>query len=381
MTEGTKAVATKIPSLDGLRGFAALLVFASHSSIAGRHLLPFFDAKATGKIGVFLFFLLSSFLLSLPFLAKGRDAFRAGAIRTYFIRRFLRIYPLYVVYLAAALVTTACLWKILGWPKPDGIPLTLDVGQFFEQLFLMRGDGLTWSIIVEFKFYFLLPCLAFLFGVALRARPMLSMFLLAMAIAGCTLVFNPAGMKLNDIRLVYYLPVFLLGFLLAMVSEQYRAASQAAPKPWAGRGLDVLAVACAIAFLAINPPVSSRLFGWQLPDSFFHHQILLQALLCTPVLFAAVHGSGWIRTVFEWRPLRYLGMVSFSMYLWHPVFIQGAGRLLKSVDPTVLAWVSLAATVAASSVSFRLFERPFSGIGLVRKDSPAPRLAPDSIKP
>ena len=57
-----------VHALDGLRGLAVLMVFLSHTSLSGHRALPFVNFAGTGKMGVFLFFILSSFLLTYPFL-------------------------------------------------------------------------------------------------------------------------------------------------------------------------------------------------------------------------------------------------------------------------------------------------------------------------
>lgn len=80
----------QIDALDGLRGFAALLVVMSHTSNEGMHLIPFLDFRGTGKSGVFLFFLLSSFLLSIPLLAKGSKSFSIPVMTNYWTWRWPR---------------------------------------------------------------------------------------------------------------------------------------------------------------------------------------------------------------------------------------------------------------------------------------------------
>jgi len=149
----------QIDSLDGLRGFAALIVVFSHTSNAGMFFLPMMDLRGTGKSGVFLFFLLSSFLLTLPLLSKGKSIFSFSVMSHYWQRRFFRIYPLYTLYLLLGLLTTAILSTYIG--KNVGIPFALDWNQFLRHILLQEGKGVTWSIAVEFKFYFLLPFLAF----------------------------------------------------------------------------------------------------------------------------------------------------------------------------------------------------------------------------
>lgn len=154
----------QMDSLDGLRGFAALVVVFSHTSNSGMFFLPFFDLRGIGKSGVFLFFLLSAFLLILPLLKKGREVLSFPVMSHYWQRRFFRIYPLYTAYLLLAVVSTLVIGILFG-KDGVGIPFALDWYGFFNHLTLQESKGVTWSIAVEFKFYFILPI--FVLGIVL----------------------------------------------------------------------------------------------------------------------------------------------------------------------------------------------------------------------
>src|SRR5262245_776779 len=89
--------------LDGVRGLAALIVVFGHCSNSGIHIVPLVDLRATAKAGVWLFFMLSAYLLGERLIAE----FSAGTssplrvVTAYAIRRVFRIMPLYLVVLAA----------------------------------------------------------------------------------------------------------------------------------------------------------------------------------------------------------------------------------------------------------------------------------------
>ncbi|MBK9055180.1 MAG: acyltransferase [Chloroflexi bacterium] len=75
-------------SLDGLRGLAVLLVILGHTSNREAYFFPGANFAGMGKSGVFLFFILSSFLLTYPFLEKGEEARSKNFLLNYAIRRF-----------------------------------------------------------------------------------------------------------------------------------------------------------------------------------------------------------------------------------------------------------------------------------------------------
>src|SRR3954447_733875 len=92
--------AQRFPALDGLRGLAVLLVLLDHASDAELRLFPGANMNRAGKYGVYLFFVLSAFLLThLLLLTPAEKLARFRTWFTYFVRRFLRIFPLYALVL------------------------------------------------------------------------------------------------------------------------------------------------------------------------------------------------------------------------------------------------------------------------------------------
>lgn len=143
----------KINSLNGIRGFAVLLVLLSHASNKGINIHPSLSFSGAGKYGVFLFFVLSAFLLTRQFIiAKSKKEPLPNFITHYFIRRFLRIFPLFTCVLLAYFI----LYKTgYGIYDIDGIKL-------IKTFLLLDGPGIFWTIPVEFQYYFILPIVALL---------------------------------------------------------------------------------------------------------------------------------------------------------------------------------------------------------------------------
>jgi len=173
----------QIDALDGLRGLAVLMVFVSHASKNNMNLLPGLDLSGIGKSGVYLFFLLSSFLLTLPFLAKGKAAFTLRPMANYFVRRFFRIYPLFAFYLLTCILGT---WSVVRFQVATplgGIPFALNWSEMLDHLLLQKGYSVTWSIPVEFRYYFVLPLVAAVFVFIVKARLWLSFVVSALLIS------------------------------------------------------------------------------------------------------------------------------------------------------------------------------------------------------
>jgi peptidoglycan/LPS O-acetylase OafA/YrhL len=385
----------QIDALDGVRGLAVLLVFLSHCSNKGVSLVPYTDFGGMGKTGVWLFFLLSSFLLTYPFIAKGKDSFTRQSLANYAWRRVLRVYPLYILYCLLALVTTPFISHLI---PPDtvttsgqepGIPFLLTPWEFVQHLLLLQGKGLTWSILVEFKFYFVLPVLAVCFVLLFKRNLWLSAALTAAGVA-LAAYFWPDS-NTNDPRLGPYLPIFLIGSFLALLHWHSHDQKWLQTRE-AQIGLEV-AGWCSLAVLtALIPSVASFFSGQEIPNNAFHKQFLLFCSLWAIVLVATIHGYGGLRALFANNVLRFFGFISFSFYLLHVIVLNAMNTIYhKLVDssglsPTVeqfvtnplLGWSILAVTTLVSYVSYRLIEKPLASLRL-QGSKPKPKSKPEPM--
>ena len=360
----------QVDALDGLRGLAVLLVLISHVDHAHLTLLPGLHFAGGGKTGVFLFFVLSAFLLTLPLAKDPARAFSPFGLASYALRRVLRIYPLYALYLLTAVVTTALLK-----PPFKGLPLPLTPGGALAHVLLLKGDGVTWSITVEFKYYFLLPLFAFLLAVVLRGRLLPAVLATAAAVLAATLLYPPAGALINDFHLGPYLPLFLIGSLTAVLHLRFAGSSLAA-RPGVRRAVEAAGIAALLALLLLMPPFPSLLCQCPLSRTTFHRQFLLYGILCSTVLFAAANGAGLLRRLFELPALRYLGFISFSVYLLHPItllpFQSAALAWLRPLG----GWLGIAFTIAVSHLTYVAIERPTSRVRLRPRARPVPGALP-----
>jgi peptidoglycan/LPS O-acetylase OafA/YrhL len=352
----------QLDSLDGLRGLAVLLVFMSHTSEEGIYLLPSLNLSGIGKGGVYLFFVLSAFLLTMNFLVKSEEIFTKDSLINYSFRRFFRIFPLYIVYLLLGVFTTIYIPKYFGSSELTGIPLWEGYEGFFRQLLLLDGQGVTWSILVEFHYYFLLPVVALIFALGFNKK-LLPSLLMTVVLVIVSEYLWPANQSLvNDSRLGPYLPLFFVGSFLALLHVTWNKLTHR-HNAQTRQHIEIAGVLALIAIVLLFPKVASILAGKPLPDAEFHRQFLLYAVLWSIVLFACIHGHGFIRRTFEQRLIRYFGFISFSFYLWHIAVITTFERF-SNIFPFE-GWVILIATIAISHISFIIFERPFSRLRFI----------------
>lgn len=353
------APAGHLDALDGLRGLAVLIVLASHFSSAG--LFPRPALHGVGKSGVYLFFVLSAWLLARNLLQLPAGSLgRATTWLDYLLRRVLRIWPLY---LAVLLLSW---WSFsAGWPVLYGI----DTASLWRHLTLREGRSVLWSIPVEFSFYFLLPVLVVGMAAMLRHRwpPMVQAAVFAAALGVVTLAWPPAQSIENDVRLWPYLAVFLCGAFAARV-DAWLPGSRLGTRFWGWA-----AVLAMLAWCVSIPAIWNWLLGRPFEATVTRTWYLFFGVLWSVLLLALLHGPAWLHRAFAWRPLRWVGMVSFSLYLWHMPVLAAMGRLrVAEVVPLLAPWLVLAAALAVSWLSWRLFERPLQGVRLRRRPASEP---------
>ncbi len=352
----------QVDALDGARGVAVLIVVFSHVSHRDWFLLPGLDVAGIGKSGVFLFFLLSSFLLTLPLLNKGLAIFSKKEMLHYWQRRFFRIYPLYTLFLLVVFASTLVISRLLS-VQDVGIPFSLSLDELVRHLLLLDGKGVTWSIAVEFKFYFILPFVALaIWWLSQKHRAAGFIFLLAGLIIS-QYFFPQSETQVNDNRLMPYIPIFIMGMGLAYgqylinqsggLNDRYRS--------WS----NILAWVAILIIILMTPSLFS-LVAWQVPTGYFHKEFILYAVLWCLVLFSAINGRGSLSRILSHPFLRYFGMISFSMYLLHSPVIKILKYAFANFDNTSFnAWIVLLMVTMVSHISFILIEKPASKFKLV----------------
>lgn len=318
--------------LDGLRGLAVLMVVFGHGANHG--LGPFGpdSMMIRGKLGVYLFFVLSAYLLDrqiIKMFQQGRAQWDYW--RYYFSRRVLRIFPLFFLALVVFRVANAAGLKVVihSW------------GQLWEHLALQRGDHIFWSIPVEFKYYLISPILLYFFHRVLRWN------LWAMGITFAALF---VGVYQYSVRwqpdgtsTLLYLNIFLMGTLVAVLER-------CVPNFW--NALRTFKPASSLGWSVI---LAFSLWSWKM-DDFTSINTFLPAAALWSIALAATFGPGWWASLLSFKPLRWVGKVSFSMYLFHiPVLM-----CVKILDwnPAVLWMVYLSATAVVCAVTYLCVEYP-----------------------
>lgn len=313
--------------LDGMRGFALLLVLFSHMGLGGIKAFGLIDFSGIGKAGVFLFFVLSSYLLTRQIIKTDWKSITVPQYwLKYFIRRFLRIYPLYFLVLLVFMIL-----GVLGYLK-------FNLEDVIKHLLLLEGLRHFWAIPVEFKFYFLLPFVAlslkFLFQYTRYAWVSFVLVILLMSQHKMT--------EINSIDLIDYLQIFLLGSVIAGIDIYLN--SQILELKMLRLALRISAYISAVGLLITVPSLWSWLIGVKVAFYFFHKDVLMYGVLWSTILLFSIQGESYIASFFSLAFFRFFGAISFSVYLWHPIFLRPFmwAQSLGDVSKTIGFLVSIA---------------------------------------
>jgi len=337
----------RFQSLDGIRGMAFLFVFINHtfviSEVWGKNL------RGAGKIGVWLFFILSSFLLTYYFASKPEKTKSSIEWINYFVRRFFRIYPLYVIVIL--------IYYFLHININDSTMLK-------QHLLLIQGVQHFWTMPVETRYYLLLPLIVLFLVYVLKNNPLMSLIFLIIFI-GVHQYFIPSSKSIEgSVELMQYLPVFIMGSVSAILHIYLK--KQVFPQS-IKITFDVISILIFGGIIVSIPGIAYWLLNIPKSDYLVNKYIYF-GIAWSIFVLCVLNGSGAIRKIYEIRLLRYIGNLSFPAYLIHWIFLDLSVRYIKVLNVYSIS-LMIFGTLGASIILNRLIERPLSHINLIKKSS------------
>jgi peptidoglycan/LPS O-acetylase OafA/YrhL len=345
-----------IPEMDGLRFAAIGMVILFHLNGYLIAKSPFYhaaplqtnwlaEAAQVGLRGVELFFVISGFILGLPFAAHYIKGAAPVNLRKYYMRRLTRLEPPYVVALLIFFILAAALQ---GRPPANFYPhLGASLVYLHSLIFgtFSPAMGVAWSLEIEVQFYLLVPLLTLFFAIKSRAVRRSSIAILILAAISAQSLFLHRSPRAS-LSILAFLQFFLVGFLLADVFLVSWGEAPRRNLAW-----DLVALA-----------------GWPLLFVILHSQTLAHWLFPAWVflLYCAAFRGRLVNHLFSNRWITAIGGMCYSIYLLHYEVISAVGRLTSRLGEAAPYWIYFplqlvligGAIVAVCGLYFVIIEKP-----------------------
>ena len=361
--------ATYFPSLNGIRAICALMVIKVHAKWAIDGAPQMIE---WGFLGVDMFFVISGFLI-VTLLLRERDARGQVGLKQFYIRRTLRIFPIYYLLIGIVFLLAVAsyrhstkTWDVYKW----SFPVFLVYLQDFVPIFL----GVlyhTWSLAMEEQFYLVWPSVE-----RFLRRAWIVPLLLALLVLNqlcnfgffenaLTAIYGPSGPH-RPVFIITFTPI-LLGVLAAHAMHDPRS-GLAITSVLKNRWMPPLLMALAMLVCQY----SSGLRGITYP--------VVHVLFCLALVAMVVNPHGIFSRTLQSRALSYLGSISYGIYLYHTLIIWAVERVCESrhvqLTPLQLFLVVAPSAIVVAGLSFRYFETP-----IMRRRHRKPTLAAMPVAP
>jgi peptidoglycan/LPS O-acetylase OafA/YrhL len=335
----------RIPTLDGWRAIAVGLVMGAHSytmlmnsgSGVARSLAALFNHAG---YGVDVFFCLSGFLICGQLL---REKDRTGTISLskFYTRRAFRILPPILLFLAVVVLLSA-----------TGILPHISAREIWGTLFFYRNyltgswyTGHFWSLAVEEQFYAVIPMFLLLVDGRWVARSALALIALCIGIRWFEFAHGLFVDSLLQFRTENRFDGLLWGCLLAVAMQSATA------RGWLEKHLTARGFFAMIAILIVLLVVF---------DSSPSRRTLVAASMPFLIGYTVLHADSFVGRVLDLPPLKWIGRLSYSLYIWQMVFLVPDERPLGALQAFPL---NLICPLVCATLSYYLLEKPMIRVG------------------
>lgn len=281
--------------LDSLRGIACLIVLLAH--IIATDVTFGMYASGCGKIGVWFFMVLSGFLLVQRYLCRD-DKFYIRKLPDFYSKKLLRMLPAYFFSVVITIV--------LGM---------FDMSQLLSHFLLQNAWGHFWYMPVIIKFYFLAPFVLILLSTLKRKGEekgivLFSIFIVGLGIVCCVMFpWNTYGE--NSISLAWYIPVFCMGILLAVLMRKIKFKHSFA---------DIVSFIPLVAIMSVTPVFRKWIWNVE-PDGYLQNKYLYMGLMWCLFIFFVSKGVYLKKFLDNNKVLQKIGDYSYDIYLIHYVVL------------------------------------------------------------
>jgi peptidoglycan/LPS O-acetylase OafA/YrhL len=330
----------RVPGLDGLRAISILLVLVEHAS--GSRGFPVHERWLgdIGAIGVAMFFGISGFLIT-TLLVREWNGSGAISLTGFYWRRALRILPAYVVFLMAMFALTRIGAVVIsGSDWAAALTYTMN---FVETPAWEVGH--VWSLSVEEQFYVCWPLIVVLLSPGRALWVVAGYLVAAPVVRTAILLFFPGQLDVIEFLTPLRMDSIAAGCLLALLASRQAFRERARIDP--RRAGMVTAAAAGVIVLAYVASLSVAAFDLTLDYSIV---AIANAVIIWSVAMAPATRLGRMLAL---KPVVFVGVLSYSLYLWQEVFLNRAAHWWT-------AWPqNLVLSVLAAVASYYIVELPF----------------------
>ena len=360
LSASTKRHGSKyIPALDGLRAFAVIAVVLYHMSAS---------ALPGGLLGVTIFFVLSGYLITGILIREWSQTGKIDLPR-FWIHRVRRLFPAIVFMLCVVLIITALVAPDMLTKLRNDLFAALfwftNWWYIFQDLSYFEAMGAPspvthfWSLAIEEQFYVVWPPLLLLLFKGKVKKQNIQKIVLALALVSVVLMvvlYVPDG----DPSRVYYGTdtrafSLLIGAFLAFVLPAHRICGHGRKglKPKQREVIGIVGIVCCVGIVIV------MLFIDGYSPFMYYGGILLASVLTGGLIVSLVDPHNAIAKAFSWRPLVYVGKISYGIYIWHyPILLLMTD--FNSAAETPFWWFIFEALVVlgVSAFSYHFVEQP-----------------------
>ncbi len=330
--------------LDGVRAIAVFMVIFFHFFFE-LNLSPLVTKIANfGRTGVSLFFVLSGFLITRILIAT-KDS--PKYFSSFYIRRSLRIFPLYYLFLALIFIILPLL---SGKPFP---PFNLQVYNWtYLQNFALAfrwphvSPRHLWSLSVEEHFYLFWPLLIYLLSIG----KIVIASVLIMVIAFVTKYFMIEWDYIPYYFTLARIDELAMGALLAVLETKNKLIHKHANK------------FLLISMLLALPTIALLAIFTDLNNTFIHiikYNLLAFTFMGMVAYVISLRETNWVKRFLCTRPMLFSGKISYGLYIYHPLCIATTWRVFPTMNPVLNFAIAVGFTLLVASTSYYLFELNF----------------------
>lgn len=312
----------KIEILDNIRGIACIIVLFAHIVASSPYIGVY--ANGCGKIGVWCFMVMSGFLSMYPYISRKKDCtdYNSKSVITYYLKKIKTLYPAFLLALLLAMYTG----------------LVPSAESFLMHLLCVESIGHFWYMPVIIKFYIIFPLFVVLYRLVKKSNLLYGIWVSIILLAlGVIFPFERCAENSNQLR--WYVPVFCMGILLALIYDALK------DKLSEMLIFDVTSILFVVGIMIFTPYFRQVIWDIQ-PGSWLQNKYILMGALWCGVIFSLAFSKVFKNVLIKSKIFAWISTISYELYLIHFTVLLKLNLLIS--DMTIKAILVIVISVVLS---------------------------------